>query len=128
MARHPFHQFRTARKLSFGVLVWLVLSLVAAVISPAMAQADTSWPIGQICSADGGTHVAPADSESGGTAQATGGWHCVLCFTGAAPAALTQVTTSLEKPREVFQLASFNAPHLERWAGPPPGRGPPTSL
>jgi len=128
MPRNLLHQFRKARQLSFGVLAWLVLSLAAAVISPAMANAEAGWPSGQICSADGSIHDPSAGPEDSGAAHAVSAWHCVLCFNGAAPIALIQIAPSVDKPREVFQLASFSAPPPQRWAGPPPGRGPPTSL
>jgi hypothetical protein len=128
MSSNPLHHLRKARKLTIGVLAWLVLSLAAAVLAPAMANSAAGMPGGQICSTAGNFEVPPAGFAGGSTEQAVSGWHCVMCFSVTAPVSVIQADAIEDKPREIFQLVYLNAPLLDRWAGPPPGRGPPASL
>jgi len=124
--RSLFHHLRRARALTAGVLAWCVLSLAAAVITPALATHPADAPLHQICSALG--VQPPADQNTAPPAETPhGGWHCVLCLGGAAlvsaaPAPLPHVDSA-----SPFTRAAATPAPYSRYAGPAPARGPPTA-
>jgi len=125
ISRNPLHQLQNARALACGVLAWLILSLVAATVSPVMAKSFSGLPDGQICSASGPISNPAAETEKGSPTHSSSGWHCALCFTAVAPVSVFQAGDYLARPERGFHFVSLAAPLVERWVVPPPGRGPP---
>ena len=126
LTRSLFHHLRRARALTAGVLAWCVLSLAAAVITPALATHPADALVHQVCSALG---VQPlADQKTAPPAEPPHvGWHCVLCLGGAAlgsaaPAPLPHVDSA----SPIARAAATPAPY-SRHAGPAPARGPPAA-
>lgn len=119
-----FHLLRHARAVAAGVLTWWLLSLSAAVITPALAASPADADLHQVCSASGvqqsvdSGHSAPAEpSGSGG--------HCALCLGGAAPLGSAPAALPITRSANAFiRVAATPAPH-SRHAGPAPARGPP---
>jgi len=121
-----FHALRRARRLLGCVVAWWTLSLVAAVITPALAASSDDAPLHQLCSALGAQQPAEPNTILPGE-PAHLGWHCVLCLGGAAPAAATPAQATVSNSGTTFvRAAAIPAPY-SRHAGPAAARGPPAA-
>jgi len=113
-----------ARALAAGVLAWWLLSLAAAVITPALAANPADTDLHQVCSASGVQQSG--DSGSSAPAQASAsGWHCVLCLGGAAPLASAPAALPRAESANTFLRIAGSPALFSRHAGPAPARGPP---
>ena len=124
--RSLFHHLRRAPALTAGVLAWCVLSLAAAVITPALATHPADALVHQVCSALG--VQPPADQNTAPPAETPhGGWHCVLCLGGAVPLAAGPSALPPGESASPFTRAAATPAPYSRYAGPAPARGPPTA-
>ena len=116
------HRLRRARHLAVAMLAWFVLSLGAALLAPAFAQAVLPQ---DICSAEAGATLAGGDDE-GVAAVLSHVAHCPACVHGAAPPpAAVVAAVHLHAPAARPQ-ARAQAPLPEAPRAPWTARGPPS--
>ena len=118
--------FRSARRLARAMMVWFVLSLVAAIASPLVHPQATEL----ICSGTGVMKLlvknADGTIDDGGTEVVSRMLDCPLCASISAPPPAAKATAEPAQPLG-FRLQTIPAAHIAaRTAAPPPGRGPPS--